>query len=625
MKQCAEKHHPTVLLSFARRHADVFPKGAMFKVRSHSLHHDESYRFSEDHDAFIFNLLTIHDFFGKGPSKTRDFILAARKGKVDKLQAMLLARREEIAALGTAFQKWGKVSAGWSEFCEKVDLKSKRLPLDLNLPVGAPAAGITKGDDSLPNLRAAQALADVSKKFATKDPTPEHLAAQAYYWVTLKRIDLAKELLDDAATSHPKNGTLSFVRALCLIEEAEQAGLSAYFHFEEGSGGMDAISAEEEYNDQRASVERRRQIQAYDQAFQLLIEAFENWPTRMPAALPVDLPFWRDKVAEKALSLFNRGFGRDTKGKECVLSVLKQIAGERRRVIDVHSLNWWVQVLSAARLTQAPALPEWVENLKNSINEPVNLWHRKTLLPAAHPSDFVDLPKEDWSWANPWPDALLSQKPEGFLASLLGGSEPRAQAKLEAAWIYARAQVQADLLLHRNHLQAWATLIRLQAFELLGADYPVEEALRVTTQTLENLPWSESELSKRLKRRWAYAHFTALFISALLALYKGDIEGAKAQQNRARVFLDANPEIRRKRATHVYYLYADDEHGFRDLLHCPGHLLRPARSRWLRGIGLFPFGNGNGLRELIGHLETADANASLWDNFNKALGDRLDS
>jgi hypothetical protein len=107
MKRCAEKHHPTVLLSFARRHPDVFPKGAMFKVSSHSPHHDESYRFSEDHDDFVFNLLTIHDFLGKGPSKTRDFILAARKGKVDKLQAALTTRREEIVALGAAFQKWG--------------------------------------------------------------------------------------------------------------------------------------------------------------------------------------------------------------------------------------------------------------------------------------------------------------------------------------------------------------------------------------------------------------------------------------------------------------------------------------------------------------------------------------
>jgi tetratricopeptide (TPR) repeat protein len=619
MKRCAEKHHPSVLLNFARRHPDVFPKGAMFKVSSHSPHHDESYRFSEDHDSFVFNLLTIHDFLGKGPSKTRDFILAARKGKVAKLQAALTTRREEIAALGAAFQKWGKVSAAWGPFIEKKDFESKRLPLDLNLAVESPAAVNSTADAPLPNLRAAQALAEVSKKFATNDPTPEHVAAQAYYWVTLKRIDLARELLDEAATIHPKNGTLSFIRALCLIEEAEQAGASAYLHFEEGSGGLGAISSEEEYHDERVSSERARQIQAYEHAFQLLIEAFENWPSRMPSTLPINLPFWRHKVAEKALELFNRGFGRDAKGRNGVLTVLEQLSTERLGRIDVHSLGWWVQVLRAAALTKAPHLPVWIESLKKSIRGPVDLWHRKMFFPGAHPSDFVDLPKDDWSWANPWPEALLSQKPEGFLALILSGSGAGAQAKLETSWIHARAQVQADLLLQRHHLQAWETLIRLEAFEILGAGYPVEKALKVTSDALENLPWSESKLSKRLKPRWAYAQFTVLFISALLALLKGDLDGAKAQRDSARVFLDANPEIRRKRSTHVYYLYADDEHGFRDLLHCLGHLLRPAKNRWLRGVGLFPFGNGNGLRDLLGRLESANPDASLWENFNAAL------
>jgi tetratricopeptide (TPR) repeat protein len=619
MKRCAEKHHPTVLLSFARRHPDVFPKGAMFKVSSHSPHHDESYRFSEDHDDFVFNLLTIHDFLGKGPSKTRDFILAARKGKVDKLQAALTTRREEIAALGAAFQKWGKVSAAWGQFIEKKDFESKRLPLDLNLAVESPAAVSPTADAPLPNLRAAQALADVSKKFATKDPTPEHMAAQAYYWVTLKRIDLARELLDEAATSHPKNGTLRFVRALCLIEEAEQAGASAYLHFEEGSGGMGAISAEEEYHDERVTSERERQIQAYEHAFELLIEAFENWPSRMPAALPVDLPFWRDKVAEKALGLFNRGFGRDIKGRNGVLRVLEQLSAERRGRIEIHFLNWWVQVLLAARLTQAPELPFWIESLKRSISRPLDVWHRRTLLPAAHPSDFVELPKEDWSWANPWPEALLSQKPEGFLASLLGGPEPREQAMLEAAWIHARAEVQADLLLHRHHLRAWAALNRLGEYQVLGGDYPIEGVVKLTAEVFENLPWRDSELSRRLRPRWAYAHFTALFVSTLFAFLKDNVTEAKARRDRARAFLDANPEIRRKRATHFYYLGADDDHGFCDLLNCHGHLLRPARHRWLRGVWLFPLENSNGLRDLLVRLESANPEASMWENLNSVL------
>lgn len=571
MKGSAEKHHPYVLLNFARRHSKVFPKGALKVGSSPSYHLKETYRFSEEHDAFIFNLLTLHDFLGKGPSKTRDFILAARKGRTDEIQAILTARRAEIAALGATFRMWEKVSAGWSHFFEKKDLKSNRLPLETCPDVTKPVPASLHENAPPPNLRAAQALVDASKKFATKDPSPEHLAAQAYYWLTLKRFDLARETLDDAAKSHPKNAAVGFVQALRLIEEADQAGASAYLHFEEGSGGMGAISAEEDYHDRLALDERGRQVQAFDQAFALLIEAFENWPSRMPATLPIDLPFWRHKVAEKALELFNRGFGRDAKGRKGVLNVLGQLSTERRGRIDVHSLGWWVQVLRAAALTKAPALPLWIEALRKAISEPVDLWHRKMFFPGAHPSDFVDLPKEDWSWANPWPDALLNQKPEGFLALILSGSGAGAQAKLEASWIHARAQVQADLLLHRHHLQAWATLIRLQAFEILGADYPVEEALRVTTQALENLPWSESKLSKRLKPRWAYAHFTALFISALLALFKGDVERAKAQRNRARDFLDANPEIRRKRATHVYHLYADDEHGFRDLLHCPGH------------------------------------------------------
>lgn len=620
MKEGIAEHHASVLLNFARRHKEVFPRNAMFTATP-SGGRRKVYRFSKSYDAFIFNLLNIHDFLGSGPSKTCEFVLAAREGQFERVQAMLSARRAEIAALGAAFRRWDKISAGWGQFFEKKELNSKRLPLEASPDLATPAPVSLTENSPTPNLRAAQALVDASKKFATKDPSPEHLAAQAYYWVTLKRIDLARETLDDAAKNHPKNAAVGFVRALCLIEEADKAGASAYLHFEEGSGGMGAISAEEDYHDRLASEERERQVHAFEQAFALLIEAFENWPSRMPATLPIDLPFWRHKVAEKALELFNRGFGRDAKGRTGVLHVLEQLAAERQGRIDVHSLGWWVQVLQAAVLTKAPALPIWIEALRKAINDPVDLWHRKMFFPGAHPSSFVDLPKEDWSWANPWPEALLSQKPEGFLALILSGSEAGAQAKLEASWIHARSQVQSDLLLQRHHLRAWETLIRLEAFEILGADYPVEKALKVTSDALENLPWSESKLSKRLKPRWAYAHFTVLFISALLALLKEDTNGAKAQRDRARLFLDANPEIRRKRATHVYQLYADDEHGFRDLLHCPGHLLRPAKHRWLRGVGLFPFGNGHGLRELISRLENADADASLWDNLNKALDD----
>ncbi|HWQ91087.1 MAG TPA: hypothetical protein VN673_05410 [Clostridia bacterium] len=275
--------------------------------------------------CFVRNLWFLHQFF----TRRKDVLRFINSAKPEERVRLFADRAKELGSLSAVYNHWS--ASAKTLFPNIRSFDSTKTDLLELIEAQREMVSIEPPAERAQSSALADAIREVESRATYIQGDPKDACERALYFLELGSLEIAQTIARAELEEHPDDPVALYTNAVLSVESSKRHSQEAFLHETLHDPSLTPITAEEQWHSDRHDEAMLKAWQASENAFQLLLRCWQNWPEKFKInAWRLRPELWREQIEDVILrkAAIRYSHGRGSSG----LTSMKQAQEEQATV-----------------------------------------------------------------------------------------------------------------------------------------------------------------------------------------------------------------------------------------------------------------------------------------------------